>query len=87
MPKFPNRKIQQICASCHMYTLMFYLTYDSHGINMPKRRLFNLKNLGSWAGITTKKKKKNGEAEVADNSDKNMYTFSYTCSLTITNGR
>lgn len=30
---------------------------------MPKKRLFNLKNLGSWAGIK-KKKKNNGDAAV-----------------------
>jgi hypothetical protein len=33
---------------------------------MPKKRLFNLKNLGIWAGIKKKKKKNNGEAEVVD---------------------
>lgn len=33
---------------------------------MPKKRLFNLKNLGSWAGITKKQKKNNGVAKVVD---------------------
>ena len=40
---------------------------------MPKRRLFNLNNLGSWAGIK-KKKKKNNKGE-ADNSDKENVRF------------
>jgi hypothetical protein len=36
---------------------------------MPKIKLFNLKNLGSWAGIKKKRKENNGrdlEAEAAD---------------------
>jgi hypothetical protein len=36
---------------------------------MPKRKLFNLKNLGSWAGIKKKRKKNNDrdfEAEAAN---------------------
>jgi hypothetical protein len=30
---------------------------------MPKTKLFDIKNLGTWAGIKKKKKKNNGEAE------------------------
>ena len=40
---------------------------------MPKRRLFNLRNLGSWAGI--KKKNNNGEPEATDSSDKENVRF------------
>ena len=57
MPRFPIWKAPQICINvtlCRVYTLIFY---NTHAIIMPKKRLFNLKNLGSWAGI--KKKKKN----------------------------
>jgi hypothetical protein len=51
---------------------------------MPKKRLFNLKNLGIWAGIKKKKKNNNGDAEAVDKENvcfpiynpESMYSFS-----------
>ena len=71
MPRFPIWKELQICinvASCCVYTLIFY---NSHPIVMPKTRLFNLKNLGSWAGIK-KKKKNDGNTEVVASDKENV---------------
>jgi hypothetical protein len=46
---------------------------------MPKRKLFNLKNLGSWAGIKKKRKKNNDgdlEAEAADKENVCFHLYS-----------
>jgi hypothetical protein len=48
---------------------------------MPKRKLFNLKNLGSWAGIKKKRKKVNDddgdlEAEAADKENVCFHLYS-----------
>ena len=49
---------------------------------MPKTRLHNLKNLGTWAGIKKKKKKNNGEAEAVEcESDKENVCLYYTQKL------
>jgi hypothetical protein len=40
---------------------------------MPKRKLFNLKNLGSWAGIK-KKRKRNGDGDL-EAEEKCMFSF------------
>ena len=52
------RRIQ----SCRVYTYLLIYFMHSRIILMPKKRLFNLKNLGSWAGIK-KRKSNNGKAQ------------------------
>ena len=53
--------------------------YNSNEIIMPKRKLFNLKNLGSWAGIKKKRKRNDVgdlEAEAADKENVHLHLYS-----------
>ena len=55
---------------------------------MPKTRLLNIKNLGTWAGIKKKKRKNNGEAEAVDgDSDQENVCLPYTDSKHYANGK
>ena len=64
--------------------------YNHNEIIMLKRKLFNLKNLGSWAGIKKMRKRNNVgdlEAEAADKENVHLHLYSAINSPSLTEYR